>query len=290
MNAMPVEAIIRPARPGDSEAVAALMREGVSDQVRRITIMGSPRIAQFIADELVRQGNEEYAVTTVCERVVGMCSWKHTDEILHLNHLYLAREFRGYGLGTALMLDGLRRIRRASEHAISVDVFFDNPRAQTWYRSLTMRPEKHVCWIRQPLPIVQSSDGSGCTMSGLPEATVMHLRYGFSQFTVSTRTAIYHVGRLGAYEFRVGTVSILQDCAALQGLAHLDPKRQLLCSASTEDYAKLALDASTCVAKSERLVSSCSAVMEHLESSLSRRQHMRQPFPSDARSSPDRIT
>ncbi|MGE0644960.1 MAG: N-acetyltransferase family protein [Nitrospira sp.] len=273
------ETLIRPAKPGDSEAIAALMREGVTDQVRRITIMGSPHIAQFIADELAQEGNEEYVVGTMQARVVGMCSWKHTDEALHLNHLYLAWDVRGYGLGTALMLDGLNRIQRASERALSVDVFFDNPRAQNWYRALTMQPEKPVHWVRLPLPMVRSGDRSGYTISGLAEATAKHLRYGFSQFALSTRSAHYHIGQLGAHEFRVGTVSILQDCAALEGLAQIDPKRQLLCIASAEDCAQLTLDANTCVAKSERLVSSCAVVRERLESSLSRRRNLRQTIP-----------
>ena len=279
MNAMSAEAIIRPARPGDNDAIATLMREGVSDQVRRITIMGSPHLSRFIADKLTMQGNEEYVVATMEEQVVGICSWKHTDEILHLNHLYLTREIQGYGLGTTLMLDGLSRIRRAPEHTLSVDVFFDNPRAQAWYRALTMWPEKHVRWLRLPLPVVKSDDRSGCTISGLAEATVRHARYGFSQFTLSTRTAQYPVGQLGTHDFRVGTVSILQDHTALQGLAHVDQNRQLLCLASAEDCAELFLSAGASVAESERLISSCATVMERLESSLSRRRHMRQTIP-----------
>ncbi len=265
------ETLIRLAGQGDSEAIATLMREGVSDHVRRITIMGSPQLGRFIADQLAVPGNEEYVVGTIQERVVGMCSWKHNDEVLHLNHIYLAQEIQGHGLGTAMLLDGLRRIRRATEHTLSVDVFSDNPRAQAWYRSLTMRPVKHVCWIRLPLPTVKPCDWACCSVSGLAEAMVRHFRYGFSQFVLSTSTGTYQVGRLGAHEFRVGTVSILRDCAALQGLAHLDPKRQLLCVASAEDCAGLSHGPSTCVAESEQLVSSSVAVMEHLELSLSRR-------------------
>lgn len=278
MNIMLVEARIRPARPGDSEAIAALMREGVSERVRQITILGSPHLAQFIADELAMRGNEEYLVATMQEQVVGICSWKHTDEILHLNHLYLAQAYQGHGLGSALMLDGLNRIRRPSEHTLSVDVFFDNPRAQTWYRSLAMRPEKRVHWLRLPLPSVESGDWSSCTISGLAEEAVRHARYGFSQFTLSTSTARHQVGRLGDHAFRVGEVAILQDSAALRGLAHLDSRRHLLCTASAEDWAELSLDIRTRVAESERLVSSCASVREHLESSLSRR-HLPQTIP-----------
>lgn len=271
MSEMFPQPLIRPARTVDSQAIATLMREGVSEQVRQVTIMGSPHLAQFIADELAMEGSEDYVVGVMQERVVGMCSWKHNDEVLHLNHIYLAQEIQGRGLGSALMLDGLRRIRRSMEDRLNVDVFFDNPRAQAWYRLLTMRPVKHVRWIRLPLPIVESADWSCCSISGLAEASVKHSRYGFSQFVLSTNTATYQVGRLGSHDFRVGTVSILRDRAALQGLAHLDAKRQLLCVASEEDWTGLSFGPGICVAESERLVSSSVTVMEHLESALSRR-------------------
>ena len=118
------EAIIRTAGPGDSEAITALMREIASKEVRRITILGSQYLARFIADELAENKNDEYVMCTVRERVVGMCGWRHTDTALHLNHISVAPDMHGQGLGAALMLDGLRRIRRASQHKLSTDVFF----------------------------------------------------------------------------------------------------------------------------------------------------------------------
>jgi hypothetical protein len=250
MNDMPAEAIIRPARPGDSEAIAALMLEDVSDQVRRITILGSPYLARFIADELVGNKNDEYVVCTVRERVVGM---------------------RGQGLGTALMLDGLRRIRRTQQRILSTDVFSDTPRAQAWYRLLHLRSEKHVQWIQLPLPSSKPGGDLRCAISGLDEAAAKHFRYGFSHVALTTNSASYQVGRLGPDLFRVGTFAILQDPAALQGLARFDAERQLLCIGSAEDCADLPPGSHTRVAESERLVSSCATVLEHLESSLSSR-------------------
>ncbi|MBK9307129.1 MAG: GNAT family N-acetyltransferase [Nitrospira sp.] len=276
---MLVEALIRPARPGDSEAIAALMREGVSEPVRRITILGSPYLPRFIADELARNKNDDYVVCTVRERVVGMCGWRHTDAALHLNHLYLAPSVRGQGLGTVLMLDGLRRIRRPSQDILSVDVFSGTPRAQAWYRSLHLRLETRTRWIELPLPLTQPDHGHGYTVSGLDEAAVKHLRYGFSQFTLTTNLATYRVGRLGQDLFRVCTFSILDDPVALQGLTHLDPERRLVCSVSEGDSLTLSSHDRSCLAESERLVSSCMSVREHLESSLSRRQYMRQTIP-----------
>ena len=271
MNDMLSEATIRPARPGDSEAIAALMREGVSDQVRRITILGSPYLARFIADELARNKNDEYVMCTVRERVVGMCAWKHTDTTLHLNYIGVAPDVQGQGLGTALMLDGLRRIRRTPQRILSIDVFSDTPRAHAWYRSLHLRSEKHAQWIQLPLPTSKPDGGLHCTISGLDEAAAAHLRYGFSHITLTTNSASYQVGRLGPDLFRVGTFAILQDPAALQGLARFDAERQLVCIGSAEDCTILSLGANSLVAESERLVSSCATVLEHLESWLSSR-------------------
>ena len=279
MNDMLSEAIIRPARPGDSEAIAALMLEDVSDQVRRITIMGSPYLARFIADELAGNKNDEYVMCTVRERVVGMCAWKHIGTTLHLNYIGVAPDVRGQGLGTALMLDGLRRIRRIPQRILSIDVFSDTPRAEAWYRSLHMRSEKHVQWIQLPLPSSKPGGDLRCTISGLDEAAADHFRYGFSHVTLTTNSASYQVGRLGPDLFRVGTFAILQDPAALQGLARFDAERQLVCIGSAEDCTDLSPGANTLVAESERLVSSCATVLENLESSLSRRRHIHQAIP-----------
>ena len=279
MNDMLPEAIIRPAGPEDSEAIAALMLEGTSDRVRRVTILGSPYLARFIADELTRNKSDEYVMCTVRERVVGMSAWRHTDTALHLNYVGVAPDMRGQGLGTALMLDGLRRIRRTPERILSIDVFSDTPRAQAWYRSLNLCSEEHVQWIQLPLPSSKPDDGLHCTISGLDEAAADHLRYGFSHVTLTTNSASYQVGRLGTDLFRVGTFAILQDFAALQGLARFDAERQLVCIGATEDCPDLSAVASSLVAESERLVSSCATALEKLELSLSRRRHIHQTIP-----------
>ena len=273
------DAVIRPARPGDSEAIASLMREGVSGAVRWITIMGSPHLARFIADEVAANREDEYVVGTVQGLVVGMCSWRHAGTTLQLNHLYLASEVRGQGLGTALILDGLRRIRWPQERQFSVDVFYDNPRARAWYRSWGMSPEHHVRWIQLPLPPLEPQETLGCTVSGLAESDERYLRYGFSQFTLSTTVTTYQIGRLSHGLFRARSGAILRDPVALQGLTRIDPNRQLLCVGSVEDTSALFPEVAKPIAESERLVSSCATVLERLESSLSRRRSMPQAVP-----------
>ena len=272
-------AVIRHARPGDSKVIAALMHDGVSDAVRWITIMGSPHLSRYVADEIVGNNEDEYVVGTVRGLVVGMCSWRHAGTTLQLNHLYLASKVRGQGLGTALILDGLHRVRRPEEERLGLDVFYDNPRARVWYRSWGMSPERHVRWIQLPLPTVDPQAALCCAISGLAESHERYLRYGFSQFALSTIVATYQIGRLGDGLFRTGSGVILRDPAALQGLARIDSQRQLLCAEPVEDYAELPQMGATSVAESERLVSSCATVSKHLESSLSRRRHISEVIP-----------
>ena len=272
-------AVIRPARPGDSEAIAVLIREGVSDAVRRMTIIGSPHLACYIADEVIAKTGDEYVVGTVRAAVVGMCSWRHAGTTLQLDYLYLASGVRGKGLGTALVLDGLRRIRRPQEQQLGLDVFYDNPRARAWYRSWGMNPERHVRWIQLPLPPLDPHEALCCVISGLAESDERYLRYGFSQFTLSTTVATYQIGRLGHGLFRTGSGAILRDPAALQGLTRIDSQRQLLWAEPVEDYAEPPRRGAAPVAESERLVASCATVLNHLESSLTRRRHILQAIP-----------
>lgn len=263
--------LIQSAGVEDSEAIAVLMREGVSDAVRWITIMGSPNLARYIADEVAAKRGDEYVVGTAQGLVVGMCSWRHAGTTLQLNHLYLASEVRRQGLGTALILDGLQRVRRLEEEELALDVFYDNPRARAWYRSWGMSPERHVRWIQSPLPPLAPQEALSCAISGLAESDERHLRYGFSQFTLSTTEATYQIGRLRDGLFRAGSDAILRDPAALQGLARIDPQRRLLCAELVKDDAEPPRRGATLVAESERLVSSCATALTHLESWLSRR-------------------
>jgi ribosomal protein S18 acetylase RimI-like enzyme len=279
MNDILSQTLIRPARVEDSEAIAVLMREGVSDQVRRITIMGSSHLSRYVADEIVGNNEDEYMVGTVRGLVVGMSSWRHTGTTLQLNHLYLTPEVRGQGLGTVLILDGLHRVRRLEEEQLALDVFYDNPRARAWYRSWGMSPERHVRWIQSPLPPLDHQDALSCDISELAESDDRHLRYGFSQFTLSNNVATYQIGRLGHGLFRTGSSAILHDPAALQGLTRIDSQRQLLCAEPVEDDAEPIRRGATSIAESERLVLSCATVMEHLGSSLSRRRHIFEVIP-----------
>lgn len=152
---------IRPATPDDAGAIAALMRMGVSKTVRLVTILGSPNLTRFVADEIAAGQADEYTVSARGTDVVGVCVWRRIPKGVQLNHLYLAPDMRGQGLGSRLILEGLRRHQATSDLRLSVDVFFDNPQARSWYHSWGMRREQHLKWVQIPLPPLQSLKMSG---------------------------------------------------------------------------------------------------------------------------------
>ena len=260
---------IRPALPQDGERIAALMRGGVSDAVRRITIMCSPRLGRFVADELAAGGAQEYVVAVFGGQVMGTSAWRHADRNLHLDHLYVTPELRGRGIGSALVLDGLRRIRRPGESRLLLDVFDDTPRAVAWYRSWNMQPEQEFAWVQLPLPAGRQRSGHDLPTEWA-EAQARQVRYGFSQFTLSTVTGTYRIGRLGERLFRCGTFGILDDRAALEELARFDPERQLLCVGPATEIPAVVLRSGSIVGRSERLAAPCEDVMACLESRIRR--------------------
>jgi ribosomal protein S18 acetylase RimI-like enzyme len=265
------ELTVRPAVPQDGEHIAALMRGSVSDAVRRITIMCSPLLGRFVADELAAGTAQEYVIAALGGTVVGACAWRHTDRSLQLDHLYVAPEVRGQGIGSALVLDGLHRIRRPDEHELRLDVFDDTPRAVQWYRSWKMEPAQQTAWFELPLRAAGPC-APGARTSGWDEAEDRHRRYGFSTFTISTGQAVYRIGRLGEELFRCGAFGILEDAAALEELARLDPRRHLLCVGPASEVPTAAFPSGWIVARSERLTAPCEAVSAHLHSSAARRR------------------
>jgi len=274
---MPICADIRPASTDDAGAIAELMRASVSETVRRITILGSPNLARFVADQIASAQGDVYRVSVLGPHVVGVCVWRVTHQRVQLNHLYVAPDVRGQGRGQKLILEGLRRHQAKPDLDLSVDVFFDNPQARTWYRSWGMGREQHLKWVQIPLPPLKPIENVRCVITGLSEANDRHSRYGFSQLSVSTPIARYPVGRLGDGLFRITSFSILHDPEALLGLARLDSQRDLLCVGPAENVAVCRLESATVVAESERLVASSAAALNHLEVSLSAQsRHLRQ--------------
>ncbi len=251
---------IRPAVPADSLAIALLMKTGVSERVRSVTVMGSEKLHVFLAQQIETSESDVYVVGTLRERIIAMSAWRHAGERLLLNHLYILPNFRGQGFGTALIVEYLGRCRRPQEHHLALDVFLENERARSWYRSWGMQVESRTSWIRVRMPNLVSSEGRKGCITGLSDADDAQAKFGFSQFRLQTDLRAYTVGRLGDSLFRVDTFSILDDPTALRALSRLDAGRQLLCFGPLNQCTAERFGPELVVAESERLVCSCDRI------------------------------
>ena len=251
---------IRPAVPADSSAIALLMRTSVSARVRGITVMGSEKLHVFLAQQIETSESDAYVVGTLHERIIAMSAWRHAGESLLLNHLYVLPGFRGQGFGAALIVEYLGHFRRSQEQHLALDVFLENERARTWYRSWGMQVESRTSWNQVRMPNLVSGEGGEGGITGLSEADGAQARFGFSQFSLQTDLRAYTVGRLGDTLFRVGTFSILEDPTALRALSRLDAGRQLLCFGPLHECTAERFRPEMVVAESERLVCSCDRI------------------------------
>jgi GNAT superfamily N-acetyltransferase len=228
------------------------MHAGMSPNVRRLTILGSPLLHHYVARQLESPAGDPYFVATVAHRVAGVASWRRMGPTLVLNHLYVAAESRGLGLGRALLAEGLRCLVADDVETLAVDVFSESQLARAWYAKLGLAPLYRCTWIETPLPPPRSMSDGQCTIEGMEQADREHAEQGFSQFKLHTFTAEYTVGRLGDEVFRIAGWGGFRDRPALAGLAALDARRVLISVGAPEDLPPDALRRSRIVAESER--------------------------------------
>jgi GNAT superfamily N-acetyltransferase len=213
----------------DAPAIASLMKAGTSPAIHRVTVIGSPLLAVHVARQIQASGSDQYLVAIQAGEVVGMTAWGHSGDTLMLNHIFLRTDCRGVRVGAQLVLEGLRRCRKAGEQHVGVDVFAENPRAEAWYRTLGMRHQCEKIWLGLPL-CTTSSDGFGDWQTeGLSVADHAQEEMGFSRFSLRTPRTTYTIGRLGSEWYRYGGFDILDDPSAVHALQTLDPSRRLLC-------------------------------------------------------------
>ncbi len=266
MDSLSARAIIRPATVDDSHAIASIMQIGASEQIRLITIIGSPRLHRHIRQQIHTADSDEYLVGSLQGHIVGMAAWGHSDGTLMLNHIFLLPGFRGRGIGKSLVLDGLRRFHRNHEHLVGVDVFAENPRARSWYDSMGMQREFEKSWVQIPLDSISSPIPEGWTAINIPQADLDHTLVGFSQFRLRTSVRTYSIGRLGGSLFRCGGFDILNDPSALGALVTLDPSRDLLCIDRSESLTPDIAAKGRIVARSERMVATTDTLLDVLSS------------------------
>lgn len=261
----PAMSTIRLASISDSAQIVKLLQSGLPAQVLPLTIYGVEAIARYIGDSIRYQDFGE-SLFCVCDdggRLLGFAEFRRLRDSIFLNHIYVLAGARGQGIGTRLLRDGLQRLHQPARSELLLDVFSDNQRAQHWYAALGLEVEFEQTWMVFPLAQPGAKALIGWTALGLPQADVVHGRYGFSQFRLQTPSGAYDIGRLGAAFFRSSSLAVLDDPAAMQGLASLDAGCKLLCIAPSATTRLAAMG--VVVAQSQRRRGAIAGVISKLQ-------------------------
>lgn len=259
--------VIRPALPDDSAAMAAVVRAASSPLMRETTILGGTGLDHFLRDQMTSESANRFLVAEVGGHIVGMSAWRYEGEDLFLNHLFVHPSTQGRRVGTSLWARGMAVMEQAGIRGLSVDVYEDNIRAATWYRSLGLEPVARR--LLMALPVAAGTDGrSVWTSTYLGEADEVYARYGFSQFTLTTERGAYAIGRLGSSYFR-SPAALLDDEAAHVALRRLDPHRRVLCIDGPEWWEAASERGAVLLGRTVRLQAPIEQVVAHLDRVLS---------------------
>lgn len=224
--------LIRPAIPADSDQIVSIARQSLKNELLDFTIWGCEGITAYI--QKLIEGDAYLArrrimVAVVDGATVAFAEFCCDYKAFFLNHIYVCASHQGHRIGSELLSRSLSILEAQESDSLALDVFTTNQRALRWYASLGIQPTSRRNWLETTTSIDYPHRAYWWNIDGLPQADSVHRVYGFSQFTLTTETQIYTVGRIGEHLFRCATFDILNDLTALKALAHLDNARKLLC-------------------------------------------------------------
>jgi predicted GNAT family acetyltransferase len=191
-------------------------------------IYGCAGITAYIEELIVAspQGvDTAYTVAEQDRRIVGCVEMRLLSNALFLNCISISPEVRSHGIGRALLSASLKRAHR-HRLELHLDVIERNTAAREWYRRLGFEELGVTHWWSLPLPV--ETPPAFYSLSGYPQAEICQKAFGFSQFTLSTETGSYAVGRIAERWFRTTQSRLLNDSSARAGLAQIDARRRLL--------------------------------------------------------------
>ena len=134
--------MLRRARPEDADELAVILRAAMRGAMPSLPKLHTPdEDRRFLRDAVLP--NQEVWVAEVDGRPVGFAALGSRDEADYLQHIYIAPEFQGRGLGTEL----IDRAKTRRPSGFRLWVFQKNDGARRFY-------EKHG------LQVVELTDGS----------------------------------------------------------------------------------------------------------------------------------
>ncbi len=222
---------VRFASPADAGRIVEVFRAGFDPVLLPFTILGCSGVQQFVLDTIQLQfhGNQAvFVVFTEDDYVIGAAEFRRDLSSIFLNHIYVDKKYRGKGVGTRLLSEGLKLACDHQQEQIELDVFSTNDSARHWYESLGLTYSKEQIWLEIPVMPLATDENVWWITNGLTEANRLHPVFGFSQFTVKTIKNDHSIGRLGSDVFRYVGSQLFQDAALLNALMTLDSHRKIL--------------------------------------------------------------
>jgi GNAT superfamily N-acetyltransferase len=221
--------LIRPAIDTDSEFIVQLIQQSFDAHILDAMIYGCHGIENYVRACILAPDKITDTVYFVAEndhRIVGCIELRLIGKVIFLNYICTEKKIRHKGLGSELLRKAIQLIGTTSYDKMSLDVFHDNLVAKTWYEKLGFISEYDTVWWS--IPMVDHPNAVKGKISGIAHANVSLREFGFSQFSLSTETTSYNVGKMGCDWFRISQEGLLNDDQALATLYQLEPARKIL--------------------------------------------------------------
>jgi ribosomal protein S18 acetylase RimI-like enzyme len=260
---------VRCATTEDSAAIASIMRRASTATLRRITVIGCVGLEAYIHDQIQSRSANYYHVATEGDRIIGMSAWRCEGEYLFLNHLFVLPSEQGRRVGSTLWFHGINHLTVDRTRYLALDVEENSRLAKSWYQALGMNVVSQQTLMEVPLIAPKTTIYGDWSSTFLGASDPDYVRYGFSQFTLTTDRMTYTLGRLGRSLFRATPWAILDDDAALSALHVLDNNRALLCIGTPQGLTSAVRRRGIVLGQTERLTAPLEALTDRLRSAAS---------------------
>jgi GNAT superfamily N-acetyltransferase len=231
---MQQELTIRKAIPGDDRVAAALLRQTLRPEVRKMTIWESARIDHYVKALLETCGgspaNEIYLLHKG-QKIIGAILLCITGGQMFTQAIFVDPVERGAGYGNLLYSGAIEACSK--EHPelneIGWDVFEGHDQLETWYTRLGgIETDRRGWWLADQSALCAIDGVVPYECRGLAAADRNHAEQGFSSFEIQAGESTIEVGRLPGPYFRVLSRVAIDDPRFLFTLSRLDAERSVL--------------------------------------------------------------
>ena len=218
--------MIRAARLGDLEQIAALIRSSFDPDLHDYMIFAQHGINHYLAvlismpltgpdRALLVEADDTGQVRAFADFSTA------TSGDAFLSYICVSPRTQKRGYATQLIEYFLKSRAIAS---LSLDVFADNQRALALYKKLGFEGIGEISWLVNNMPAPEAN--SSLRLSNALEASAVHARYGFCRYEAEWRGSALSLGRIGRRTIRCFAREKFADTAFLSSVRALFPEAE----------------------------------------------------------------